>query len=212
MRVGVDRPFYRVSRWLTLSLGLMLLSACASTWSAKVTTYEHWPQDAYMSTYYIPLPKNTENQLEFELVADTVRVAMGAVGLVEGDNSSRLVVSFNYGNPETTEWVERFADPYFSGYYPNTTIWGGVNNYRWNGGFFYDPRLVSVPITIYKNTLNIVIKDKYNNLNEIYNVTVISKSETDNIISVMPYLAKAAFTDFPGINGQVKYIKIKRNP
>ena len=53
------------------------------------------------------------------------------------------------------------------------------------------------------------IKDQVISNTEIYNVRVTHESRSDNLIDVMPYLAKAAFTDFPGLNGQIKTIKIK---
>lgn len=208
----IKASLHQSSRWLLILSSLVLLGACANTWSAKVTTFQNWPSDAFGSPYYIKPAAQNMNTLEYQAVADTIRVAMGAVGLVEGDAESRLQVSLDYDSPLTRQWQEQYVDPYFNGFYPNTFMWGGLGyGSRFGGGIFYSPRLVSVPVEIYQNTLQVVIKDKALNMSEIYNVRVIHESNNDNLIEVMPYLAKAAFADFPGLNGKTQYIKIKRN-
>lgn len=206
-------PLRNAVQWVVMLCSLVLLSACANTWSAKVTTYENWPGTAFNSPYFIqPAPENL-NSLQYQAVADNVRVAMGAVGLVEGGPESRLQVRVFYSNPMSKEMTERFADPYFNGFYPNTFMWGGFG-YGYSNGFggvFYNPPLMYAPVNIYHNKLQVVINDKETNMAEIYNVTAIHESERDNLMEAMPYLARAAFTDFPGMNGKTQYIKIKRN-
>ncbi|NLJ63058.1 MAG: DUF4136 domain-containing protein [Alcaligenaceae bacterium] len=205
---------FRRWRWRLMMLlaTLVLLGGCANTWSAKVTTFQQWPADAFTARYFIEPPKDDRSVLIFQSIADNVRVALGAVGLVEGDNTSRLVVQLDYDNPMQQEWVERYADPFYDGVYPYGSVWGGVGHFGgFGGGVVFGPRLVTVPTNIYANTLEVTIRDKANHLAEIYRVRVINKSNSDDLIQVMPYLAKAAFTDFPGLNGKTQYIKIKRN-
>lgn len=206
----------KMMKKITALFTVFLLSACANTWSAKVTTYENWPNTAFNAPYFIqPAPDNL-NRLQYEAVADNVRVAMGAVGLVEGGPESRLQVSLLYGNPISREMTQGFAEPYpyfNNGFYPNTFMWGGFG-YGYNrsyGGGFYNPPLVYMPVNVYHNKLQVVIKDKAAEMAEIYNVTAIHESGDDDLMASMPYLARAAFTDFPGMNGKTQYIKIKRN-
>lgn len=194
-------------------LTLLLLSACANTWSAKVTTYENWPGTAFNAPYFIQPAPESLNRLQYQAVADNVRVAMGAVGLVEGGPDSRLQVRILYSNPMSQEMTERFADPYYNGFYPNSFMWGGFG-YGYDrsfGGVFYSPPLMYVPVSVYHNKLQVIINDKEKEMAEIYNVTAIHESSSDNLMEAMPYLARAAFTDFPGMNGKTQYIKIKRN-
>lgn len=208
----VSRIFSRCAvRTLVLVFGVALLSACASSWSAKVTTFQNWPSDAFSSPYYIEAAPAGLSPLEHQAVADSLRVAMGAVGLLEGDATSRLQVSVQYENPLSRQWVERYSD-YYDGFSPHAFVWGGFGHRSTLGGVFYSPRVITVPMDVYQNTLRVVIKDKAMNGAEIYNVRVINESDTDNLIEVMPYLAQAAFSDFPGLNGKTQYINIKRNP
>lgn len=198
---------------IMLLFALVLLSACANTWSAKVTTYENWPGTAFNTPYFIePAPENL-NPLQYQAVTDNVRVAMGAVGLVEGGPESRLQVKVLYSNPMSQEMTEQFATPYVNGFYPNTFMWGGLGYGYSNsfGGVFYNPPLMYVPVNVYHNKLQVIINDKEKDMAEIYNVTAINESNSDSLMEAMPYLARAAFTDFPGMNGQTRYVKIKRN-
>lgn len=190
-----------------------LLSACANTWSAKVTTYENWPGTAFNAPYFIQPAPDSLNSLQYQAVADSVRVAMGAVGLVEGGPESRLQVRLIYSNPMSQEMTEQFGGPYVNGFYPNTFMWGGLGYGYSNsfGGVFYNPPLMYVPVNVFNNKLQVVINDKDENMAEIYNVTAIHESSSDNLMESIPYLARAAFTDFPGMNGKTQYIKIKRN-
>lgn len=201
----------RFRGWFVV-MAVILLSACSSTWSAKVTTYQNWPTDAFYSSYFIVPSEQQVNSLQFQAVADSVRVALGAAGFTEGNSSSRLQVHLKYENPVQQEWVERYTDPYVSGYHSNVFLWGGIGYSSYFGSGFYNPRMISTPVNVYLNTLEIKINDNIHNNAEIYTVRVISKSNDDVLIELMPYLAQAAFTDFPGANGKTQYIKIKRNP
>ena len=191
-----------------------ILSGCATAWTAQVTTFEAWNKDLTQARYFIPLTPEQQASLEFQSVADMLRVAMGAAGLVEGDASSRLHVRFNYSNKEIEQWEERFADPFFDGLHPYAGIWGG-SGYYYNGiglgGVFYSPRLVAVPVKSYENILNVVIIDTMNNDRELYKVKVVNQSSNDNLFEVMPLMTKAAFVDFPGLNGTTTHVKFKRN-
>lgn len=203
------------SRWMRYILLLgsfFVLTGCASSWSAKVTTFQQWPTELYQARYHIAPSPEQKNSLEFQAVADSVRVAMGAAGLVEGGPESRLVVQLSYGSPMKQEWVERYMDPYDPFFYGgpfSTGIWAGFGSMHFRGIYHPMPRYVSVPIEIYNNTLEIVIKDNLNDMAEVFNVTAIHKSDRDELINVIPLLAKAAFANFPGMNGKTQEVSFK---
>lgn len=80
---------------------------------------------------------------------------------------------------------------------------------RFGGMYHPMPRYASVPADIYNNTLKVVIKDRLNNMAEVFNATAINKSDRDGLINVIPLLAKAAFANFPGMNGKVQEVRFK---
>lgn len=213
MRVIKTNFRQKLMRYFLILCSVFLMSACASSWSAKVTTFQRWPAELYEARYSIVPNEVQKNSLEFQAVADSVRVALGAVGLVEGGVDGRLVVELSYGNPLQKEWVERYVDPYDPFVYGSPFsigLGGGFGRSMHFRGMYYSmPHYVSMPVDIYSNTLKVVIKDKEKNMAEVFNVTAINKSETDNLFTVIPLLAKAAFNNFPGLNGQVEEVRFK---
>lgn len=65
MREMIHAPLRQGVRWLAILAGVLLLSACASTWSAKVTTFQNWPQDAITDRYTIQAAPEGRSELEY---------------------------------------------------------------------------------------------------------------------------------------------------
>lgn len=195
-------------RFLTGLVALFLLAGCASSISARVTTYEKWPADAPGQKYTIAPMAGQDNNLEYQSFADMIRASVGRTGLVEAGNSAeaRFVVSFSYDNPMSQSWVQQFAEPYFPGPFfgPWTGYYGG--SYGFGGGMFYSPPVINTPVTIFKNSLTVIIKDNARDGAEVYRSTAVVITEDDNLPAVMPYLANAIFDAFPANNGSVRDI------
>lgn len=189
---------------------LMALGGCASTLSARVTSYQQWPIGTQGEHYRIvPSPTQTGN-LQFGAFSDMLRAAIGPTGLVEatGTTPPRFDVKMEYDNPVRKVWVQRYNDAYlndgwmgpaFGGYY------GGWNS--WGGGIFYSPPVVTAPVTVYRNTLTVTIFDQRESGREVYRATAVHTSEAENLDAVMPYLMQAIFDDFPGNNGQTREVR-----
>ena len=192
---------------------LMALAGCASTISARVTSYEQWPGNVQGQKYQmVTQPGQDAGNLQYQSVADMIRAALGPTGLVEagpGENA-RFNVAFEYGNAVTRTWVREYNDPYyyngFGGFGPSFGYWGsGFHGHRgWGGGVFYSPPSVMVPVNVYKNTLTVIIKDNERQGTEVFRSTAVSAGSNDNLPLVMPYLARAVFDGFPGNNNQVR--------
>jgi hypothetical protein len=189
---------------------LLVLASCTviPTWSARVTSYQQWPPDAVGKTYRIVPEHGQPGNLQFQTFADMVRANIGRTGLVEAapGQRARFDVSLEYGNPVTNTWTQQYADPYFyNGYGP----WGGY--YRgWGGGAYYAPPVVNVPVQVYNNFLTVIIRDSARGNVEVYRSGAQSESPRDNLLVVMPYLARAVFDGFPGNNGQVRVVQYQR--
>src|SRR3546814_4775775 len=74
-----------VVRIFAMAASMALLAGCASTISARVTSFQQWPSDASGQDYRIVPAANQVNNLEFESIADTVRAAIGPTGLVRSE-------------------------------------------------------------------------------------------------------------------------------
>lgn len=192
-----------------LAAALLALGGCASTLSARVTTYQQWPVGAQGEYYRIvPAPQQSGN-LQFAAYADMLRAAIGPIGLREAGDAgqARFDVRFEYGNPVKRVWERRYDDAYmyygwpgWAGYYGG---WG-----RWGGGFmYYTPRTVNVPVDVYRNTLTVTISDRLAEGRDVYQASAVHNSQAENLDAVMPYLMQAIFDGFPGNNGQVKEVR-----
>lgn len=185
-----------------LVLGTLLLGGCVSAISARVTSYQRWPENVQGQTYRIVPDAAQRNNLQYQSFADMVRAAIGPTGLVESHaNSARFDVGFTYSSTPEQAWVQRFAPaPYYYG--PG---WGGYYG-PWGPGYYGGPAVVDVPVPAYRNTLTVTIKDASNHGAEVYRSSAVSLSGASNLQVLMPYLARAVFDGFPGNNGQVRDI------
>ncbi|HUH86708.1 MAG TPA: DUF4136 domain-containing protein [Pusillimonas sp.] len=204
------RQFAAWSRLLTGAMMLTLVAGCASTLSARVTTFQQWPADAQGASYRIVPPAG--DTLEAQAFSDMIRAAIGRTGLYEaqGGATPRFNVHFEYGSTVSNEWVQRYHDPY---YYNGFNPWGWGGYYGgysgWGGGIFYSPpTVVNVPVQVEKNTLTVSISDNQRQGAQVYKSTAVSSS--GSLTEVMPYLARAVFDGFPGNNGQVRDITYER--
>ena len=118
-------------RWFYgLCLALML-GGCASVFSAQVTRYQQWPENAQGATYWIEADESQRNNLQFQTYADSVHAALGPTGLVEARSAgaARFTVHMEYGSPLEREWRQEFVDPIcirdFTGHMPAFIIPAG---------------------------------------------------------------------------------------
>lgn len=195
----------RTLRFAALGLAVLATGCAAPSWSAKLTRYQHWPANTNGETYRLAVTQEQRSNLEFQSFSDSVRAAIGVTGLVEAQAGApaRFVVEMDYGNPQEQTWVPQYADSFYG-----PMGWGMGRGYYapndgWAGGFFYSPPIVNVPVTIYRNYLNVVIKDTQNQQAEVYRASAVSYSQSENLAVQMPYLSQAIFDGFPGNNGQV---------
>lgn len=184
-----------------LVLASLLLSGCVSTISARVTSYQQWPGNMQGQTYRIVPSAGQKNNLEYESFADMLRASIGPTGLVESRaGTARFDVAFTYSSTPAQVWVQRYAPaPYYG---PGWGYYG-----PWGPGYYYGgPAVVNVPVSAYKNTLTVTIKDTRNHDAEVYRSSAVSMSGGGDLPAIMPYLAQAVFDGFPGNNGQVRDI------
>ncbi|OWT67908.1 MULTISPECIES: DUF4136 domain-containing protein [unclassified Achromobacter] len=201
-----------LSRWVQaccLAMLALVLAGCATTdtVSARVTSFQHWPDNATGQTYRFVVANPTqENNLEYQSYQDMVRAGIGATGLVEAAKGvpARFNVSFTYGVVQTQVTVRRPYDPYFYGGYPGfygpRGYWGGFGGY-------WGPDWVDVPTVAYRNTLTVVIRDSANGGAEVYRATAYSVSGSERLLQAMPYLVRAIFDQFPGNNGSERRVE-----
>jgi len=185
-----------------LALALLLLSGCATPFSASVTAFHQWPADATGQSYRLSNPTGDQRDLEYAAYADMLRAAIAVTGLTESLDGSpaRFKVSFQYRS-ETTHVIRREpVDPFYGG-------WG--RPWGWSG--YYAPAWVAVPQDAWRNVLTLSIQDAAQDDVEVYRASAISLTSDSHLLAqAMPYLLRALFDDFPGNNGQVRTVRYRQ--
>ncbi len=202
-------------RWHMGALGLglaaaALLAGCASSVSARVTSFQHWPTGVQGQSYRLVAQPEQANNLEYRNYEDMVRASIGATGLVEAPAGApaRFDVMFDYGTIQTQVMTRQPVDPFFHGGYGR-----GFGHYGygapWGWGGYWGPDWVSVPTVAYRNTLNLRIADRNNGNAEVYRSSATTLTDRLNLVQSMPYLTRAIFDDFPGNNGSERIVEFE---
>lgn len=215
MLLFTKRAVLNGAYYLFVGAMIFFLSGCASSWSAKVSSYQKWPENVVGERYQIATEPQQVGNLEYESISDTVRAAIGATGLVEGGDSARFTVKINYGSELKEDWAHRYSDPYFDGFGPYGAFgpWGGYFGHfgGFGGGVYYTPRVVTVPVQYHEYYLTVLITDAQQGGAEVYRSTAASSSGGNSLLDVMSKLAQAVFDGFPGNNGEVRTVNLPRN-
>jgi len=190
------------------------VAGCASTVSARVTSFQQWPANVQGQTYRFAAAPG--GNLEQRAYQDVVRANMGATGLVEAPAGApaRFEVAFDFGVSQVQVLTRQPYDPYFYGGYGGYGRFHGGPYGRFYGpgfgwGGFWGPQWVDVPVTAYRNTVNLRINDAARRGVEVYRSTASTLSDRPDMIRVMPYLVQSIFDDFPGNNGSEREVENK---
>lgn len=219
-------------KYLTLILitATLMLTGCASTLRADVTTFTTWPADVPDTSYVFERTKAQDDSLEYRSYENLVRNTVRNLGLHEAEAgkkpSLKITLDYQQQVADVRSIEPVVVDPYFYG----PTFYGsgfyGQGGYRrgWYGnrygvgypGFGYDPFFRGPQVVGYQDvTYQInrrqlhVLMSRYLDGKAVYDVRVNSQGQNPSLATVMPYLVRSAFADFPGKNGVTRTIEMK---
>jgi hypothetical protein len=194
----------------------VVLSGCASTFAARVTTFQQWPSDAVGSTYRLAQPEGAQAPVNLEAQAydDMVRAAIGTTGLVEaraGTAPARFTVSYAVSSSPYQTWADTPAY-----YTPPPVFFFGNSGRRFGYGFAYpgpwgwgyQQGWQSVPVTAFKHTLTLWINDAQRHGAEVYRASAEHNDQNPSVTQVVPYLVQTVFEGFPQGNGTVRTVEV----
>lgn len=208
---------------LPLIATVLLLTGCATTLRSEVTAYHEWPNDAAGKTFAFQHHEGDTQSLERQNVENLVRAQLLRVGLRDPGpgEAAQLSARVEYANDgrdvrvvETVLVDPWYGSPWYGpGFYNPHWGWSGY------GHPFYRPMWPSIPMardverryTVFRRELKVKISEADGG-RPLHEVTVRSEGQEGNLAIVMPYLAEAAFRNFPGPSGvpQVIEMKLKR--
>jgi len=193
---------------LAALLSMLMLTGCATMFSAQVTTFHQWPADAAGQTWRLADPASDQNRLEYAAYAELLHDALAATGLMAAERGqpARFSVNLDYRS-EAAQLIRREpVEPFFHG------VWG----HPWGWGAYYRPAWFAMPQNAWRHTLTVTIRDhassvEHSGSTEVYRASAVSvTTELHALAQAMPQLLRAVFDEFPGNNGQVRAVRYRQ--
>jgi len=190
-------------------LATAALAGCASLNSIvnDVSSFSHWPAGRAPSTYaFERLPSQQANPQQAQMLEDTARRAVEAVGFVPAAEGAAPDVSVQIGARITAYDLSPFDDPFWYGarwHRPfvygryGRPYWGPYGGPGWGYGWGYGawgPYYSSFPI--YEREVAILIRDKRTG-EPLYEARALSEGNSSGVANVLPAMFVAALRDFP---------------
>jgi hypothetical protein len=196
----------------------VLLTGCATTIQSDVTAFHEWPADLRDKSFVFERSHEQENNLEYRNYENLVRNELRRLGFVDAANgkSARLKVSMQYSIYVRDVRVVQpvMVDPYWYGSpFYGPPFYGP----HWRGyGPFYDPFWYGPPMVeqreiryqLFTRQLKLGIAQTADS-KKLYDVTVTSEGSNGSLATVMPYMVRSAFVDFPGKSGVPHRVELK---
>lgn len=185
-----------------LGLAVLMLAGCASSLSARVTSFQQWSDSYEGQTYQVETPEASRGNLEYSAYADMLRAALGPTGLVEARDGApgRFLASFDYQIKPVTVMVE---EPVWWGMGPPGYRSRAYGYGYWGG----PPDWTARPVSANEYRLTVTLRDRDHDNQEVYRSTAehLGEQGTDGL-EIVPFLFRAVFDGFPGNNGQVRRV------
>ena len=211
---GISHLFSRVNSWLALSV-VVLLTACASPITAKVTSFNQWPADAMGSTFSYIRPADKANDLEQEAYEGYVQLELEKLGLKRAapGQLGRIQVDTVTGNrSREKKYREAIYQDYYVYQAPYRDGAGNVFPGFWAPDRF-GPRYVGdreVTRTVQVSNLRLRLLDAQGHApgqpRAVFESRAVYEGDNEDLADLVPYLVRAVFDGFPGQNGRVRVV------
>lgn len=210
---GAHPPVMR----LLFAAGLCLLAAgCAApVVRSEVTAFHEWPAGMTDKSFVFERKPGQDNDLEYRNYETLVRAELLRLGFSDAANaaSARLRVALQYSiKARDVRVIEPvIVDPWHGMPYYGPH-WGPYGYYS----PFYDPFWYGPPAVVqqerqyqlFTRQLEVVIS-RASDGKKLYDVTVVSEGRNGSLATVMPYMVKSAFAEFPGKSGMPHRVDLK---
>ena len=200
-------------------LASLLLAACASPITTKVTSFNQWPLDATGATFSYTKPADKLNDLEQQTYESYVQLELEKLGLklAAPGQVGRIQVDLSTGSTLRNQQVR---EPIYQDNYvflsPYRTASGNVFPGSWVRDPF-GPRYVGdreFTRVLQSSSLRLRLLDTQgmtpDKPHAVFESTAVYEGLNDNLVNLVPYLVRAVFDGFPGQNGRVRLVKFDR--
>ena len=203
-------------RILIVTLMLLLGGCASSTIRSDVTVFHEWPAELREKVFVFERTREQDNNLEYRSYENLVRGELVQLGFVEAsaNQPAKLKVTLAYSSKVRDLRVIEgtVSDPFWYAPPLYTHRWRGRGYY----GPYYDPFWPAAPTTEYvESTYQVFSRQVKVGITQmptgkkLYDVTVNSEGTNGSLTTVMPYLVRSAFSEFPGQSGVARSITLK---
>ncbi len=211
-----DSTFQTLSRYVLATIMVALLAACASPITAKVTSFNQWPSDTAGATFSFIRPVDALNDLEQQAYEGNVQTELEKLGLkrVAPGQVGRIQVDVSTGNGTRNK---QFREAIYQDNYiynpPYRDAAGNVFGGFWApdqfGSRYVGDRIVTR--TVQYSTLRLRLLDAQGNApgkpRAVFESRAVYEGSNEDLATLVPFLVRAVFDDFPGQNGRVRILK-----
>ncbi len=195
---------------------LAFMAGCATPIMAKVTSFNQWPSDTAGATFSFIRPVDALNDLEQQAYEGKVQVELEKLGLkpAAAGKLGRIQVDVVTGNG-TREKKFREAI-YRDNYIYQPPYRDAVGNVY--GGFWVPDQFGSryvgdrtVTRTVQYSNLRLRLLDAQGNApgkpRAVFESRAVYEGSNEDLATLVPFLVRAVFDDFPGQNAKVRVLK-----
>ena len=218
--ISVIKPMAFIQRNVFVKIVFLslaaLLTGCASPITAKVTSFNQWPQDTQSATFSFIRPLDALNDLEQQAYEGRVQAELEKLGLRRAASGQvgRIQVDVITGNGTRKKQFREaiYRDNYLY-HPPMRDAAGNVYAGFWAPDMF-GQRYVgdrTVTRTVQVSNLRLRLLDSQGSAagkpRAVFESRAVYEGDVEDLATVAPYLIRAVFDGFPGQNGQVRTLK-----
>ena len=188
-----------------------LVTGCVTVIKSDVTTFHEWPDTLPDKSYVFERTKEQNDSLEYRNYENLVRNELNRLGFTEAPASTKpalkAVISYSIDGRDVREVYPVVVHPYPYWYGP---AWRGYY------GPFYDPFWFGPPVVeqrvaqyqLFNRQLRISLA-RMTDSKKLFETTVVSEGTNGTMATIMPYMVRSAFAEFPGKSGVPRRIELK---
>ena len=208
--------FRQLVQYTLAAIVVLVLTACASPITAKVTSFNQWPADTAGATFSFIRPVNALNDLEQQAYEGKVQVELEKLGLNRAapGQVGRIQVDVVTGNGTRNKQFREavYRDNYIY-HPPYRDAAGNVFNGFWApdqfGSRYVGDRTVTRTVQV--SNLRLRLLDAQGNApgkpRAVFESRAVYEGSNEDLATLVPFLVRAVFDDFPGQNARVRNVK-----
>ena len=212
--------FCSVSRYAMAAILLSFLAACASPITAKVTSFNQWPLDTAGASFSFIRPVDALNDLEQQAYEGQVQAELEKLGLRRAapGQLGRIQVDVITGNGTRNKQFREaiYRDNYI--YHPPYrdaagNVFGGFWAPDQFGSRYVGDRTVIRTVQVSNLRLRLLDTQASNSgvtpgkARAVFESRAVYEGSNEDLATLMPFLVRAVFDDFPGQNAKVRTVK-----